>query len=414
MPVYLILLDAFRHDYLSPEHTPFLAKCAGEGEYYEKVRPSPGFCERAEILTGLSAKETGFFAAIGFDPDHSEYRHAVAQTLADRAERAALWPLQWLPANLRGPIHRRVRGRLARHLVRRDRKMKTYFIPHRWLPYFALTEDRVDHRERGAFPRPSLLSLLEDAGGTYYYDSFSALGFRAPYSSDSERLQAVLKDLRANPKDLYLIYQTAPDAAGHRYGPDSAGLHAALRVLDNDIARFVAEAESVRPSGRYVFLGDHGMTAVDRKFDAEGEISRLLSSVGLSRHRDVVYFLDSTLVRLWAMSARARAALPMLLEASSAFAQHGGWAHAHESLRAAIPWPDRRYGDFLWAADPGVIVTPDFFQGTVAPKGMHGYVKQTSDALGMCIRWRHDGAPVRHDQIDLSGAYNLLRDELDL
>ncbi len=53
MATVLLLLDAFRRDYLSDVNTPFLWRCSCEGEYYEGVEQSFGFCERSEILSGL-------------------------------------------------------------------------------------------------------------------------------------------------------------------------------------------------------------------------------------------------------------------------------------------------------------------------------------------------------------------------
>ena len=60
MATVLLLLDAFRRDYLEEETTPFLWKCSLEGERYEGVTQSFGFCERSEILCGLGPRQTGF------------------------------------------------------------------------------------------------------------------------------------------------------------------------------------------------------------------------------------------------------------------------------------------------------------------------------------------------------------------
>ena len=38
------------------------------------LRPSFGFCERAEIFTGTEPIENGFFTAIGYDPVRSEFQ----------------------------------------------------------------------------------------------------------------------------------------------------------------------------------------------------------------------------------------------------------------------------------------------------------------------------------------------------
>ena len=39
-------------------------------------------CERTEILTGLNSMQSGFFTAIGYDPENSEYKNFNLLNLA--------------------------------------------------------------------------------------------------------------------------------------------------------------------------------------------------------------------------------------------------------------------------------------------------------------------------------------------
>ena len=75
MATILLLLDAFRSDYISKNNTPFLYKISKEGFFCPSVEQSYGFCERTEILTGLRANESGFFTAVGYDPINSPYKN---------------------------------------------------------------------------------------------------------------------------------------------------------------------------------------------------------------------------------------------------------------------------------------------------------------------------------------------------
>ena len=72
--VILILLDAFRGDYLSQENTPYLFDLSKKSTYVKRIKPSFGFCERTEILTGKDSIESGYFTALGFDPQRSPYK----------------------------------------------------------------------------------------------------------------------------------------------------------------------------------------------------------------------------------------------------------------------------------------------------------------------------------------------------
>lgn len=42
-------------------------------------------------------------------------------------------------------------------------------------------------------------------------------------------------------------------------------------------------------------------------------------------------------------------------------------------MRLHIPSNDRKYGDLIFLAQPGVLISPNFFQGTMYVKGMHGF-----------------------------------------
>ena len=55
----IVILDAFRWDYISKNQTPFLYNFKEQNLYIQNLVPSPGFCERSEIFTGLNPKKSG-------------------------------------------------------------------------------------------------------------------------------------------------------------------------------------------------------------------------------------------------------------------------------------------------------------------------------------------------------------------
>lgn len=412
MSVIVLLLDAFRQDYLNESTTPFLWKCAQEGEHYERVVQSLGFCERTEILTGMRGDESGFFTAIGFDPSESPYGNVKGLHILHAVEQGLLAQLRFAPATFGNKVHKRLRSYVWRYFRGRGIKMPTFCIPYPWLPFFTLTEDRVDHRLPEAFSRPSLLDILDQAGKTYFYDSFTALGLSTPYGSDHERLDAVVEDLADNNKDLYLVYVSIPDAHGHRCGPDSEEFRSILHHMDRLLERFVKRAEEASPKNRFLFVGDHGMLPVTARFDAGAEIRKHLRAAGLKKGKDVVYFLDSTMVRLWAITHRARDMLPGLVPDAQGFTEYGRWMDAATAARCHVPWPDRRYGDHLWLANPGVQVFPDFFHRIAPCKGMHGYDPRLPESQGACILWGDGVTPRRLPTIHLADVYAVLKRSL--
>jgi len=414
MSTIFLLLDAFRRDYLSEDNTPFLWKCAQEGEYYEGVIQSLGFCERTEIFTGLRGDQSGFLTAIGFDPSNSPYADVKILPLFGIMEQIGLGLLKLAPKEFRHKVHKRLRSYAQQYFQRRNITMPTFFIPYRLLPFFSLTEDRVDLRRPDAFSHPSIFKLLFNAGKTYFYDSFTALGLVTPYASEQERLDAVIKDLLGNKKDLYLVYISIPDTYGHLFGPESAELSPILCNMDQMLERFVKQAEEISPNNRFLFIGDHGMLTVTTHYDAKKEIDALLGKFDLINGQDVLYFLDSTMVRFWAMSNRAQKKLPRILKDASGFSAHGTWMTPKKAKQFHVPWPDRRYGDHLWIANAGVLVFPDFFHRIVPCKGMHGYDPNLPESQGVCIHWGKGIKTKRFPTIKLSDTFDVLKRSVEI
>lgn len=410
----LLLLDAFRYDYISEDLTPFLWKCSQEGEYYDGVEPSMGFCERSEILTGLRPNKTGFFTAIGFDPLNSPYANVSILPWLDSFERILVQLLRVFPKVFASRLQNKFRYWIAQYFLSLGIVMPTYLIPFSWLRYFALTEDQVDHRLPDAFPEKSILTLLDEAGKSYFYETFSALGMRSKYSSDADRFSAVIRDGKVSVKDLYLIYVAAADTYGHFYGPDSPKFRELLTRLDREIECFVRDFESVAPNTRYLVVGDHGMTNVSVKFDALSEIKGLLKYVKLLPGRDVIYFLDSTMIRFWFLNDRARRLLTGLLMEAKGFNDNGSWMNKSIAVQYHLPWPDIRYGELLWVANPGVLVFPDFFHNFNPCLGMHGYDTSAHESWGTCLHWGNDIHASKHSRIPLTNIFSILKKSLQI
>lgn len=410
---YLILMDAFRHDYLKEEVTPFLCSCAQQGEYYQRVVQSLGFCERAEILSGLKPDSTGFFTAIGYDPQNSPYRSIRGLRILDVVEKIGLIGLRCLGSYFASKCYRRLRGYANRYFWRKGISMSTFMIPPAFLKYFSLTEDGVDIRKPEAFPEPSIFTLLEKAGKDYFYDSFTALNIRTSFS-DQGRLNRVCQVVKEIESDLFLIYISIPDAVGHRFGPDSNELKESLRNMDQMLKNFVNEVEKQTSGNRYIFLGDHGMLAVKATINIEAELLACLGSKGLKPKVDFLYFLDSTMLRVWFLKENVQWPINELLMTSKLLKSNGIFINGSEAKRFHIPWKDRRYGDLLWLANPGVQIFPDFFHRVYPSKGMHGYDPEIPESQGMCIYYGSGILPNVIPSIHLTDIYDILKRSLGL
>ena len=131
--VIFILIDALRSDYITKEDSPFLYRFANGNTYYKKVSQKRSYCERAEIFSGLTPDESGYFTAIGYSPNSSPFK-----SLSLFLDLLSLID----PILFRFRYLRALRNKVINLLTRSQRvKMRPYSIPSNILKYFSLTED---------------------------------------------------------------------------------------------------------------------------------------------------------------------------------------------------------------------------------------------------------------------------------
>lgn len=412
-PVVLFLLDAMRHDYISENTTPFLFKYSRIGKYYERVIPSFGFCERTEILTGLRPKESGYFTAIGYDPNNSPFKSSILLNYLEVSEKLFQNIIIIFGKNKSQKLNKYYRKFITRYTTDSDGiKMKTYSIPFTLLPSFSLTEDKIDHRLNGAFPGPSIFDYLKNNNLSYYYDSFTALNLPSN-GNDNNRIKMALNAAQNNAYSLFMIYLSLPDSYGHRYGPLSNELMNALYEMDRQIEMSVKMFNKILGECTFIFVGDHGMVTVSETINAKQIIFETSKKLGLKVREDFIYFLDSTLVRLWFYTDKAKKLLTRALNESAQFNKYGKFIDKNISEKYNIPWGDKRYGDMIWWANKGVLVYPDFFHSYGKPcKGMHGYDPEIPESQGMCIVYSDNCKNKIVEKIPLTFTFNILKEEL--
>ncbi len=219
-PVILISIDGFRADYLDRALTPTLSALAANGARAQWLRPSfptLTFPNHYTLVTGLHPDRNGIVSNIMEDARIPSQRFAAANREA--VENARWWegaiPI-WTTAQ--------------RHGLR----TATMFWPGSEAPV------------HGAHPD--------------YWSRFDA-GI-----SESARVDTVLAwlDLDDDKRPSFItLYFNSVDAIGHRYGPDSPELNAALQAVDQNLSRLLAGLENrdMRDRTNLVIVSDHGMTA---------------------------------------------------------------------------------------------------------------------------------------------------------
>lgn len=218
--VILISIDGVRHDYLEKFQTPFLNKKAEDAvvaDYMIPSYPSVTFPNHYTIVTGL------------IPPHHGLVGNNMLNI--ETGERYSL----------------------------RNKKAVTNPEWYAGIPIWSLAESQ--QMLTACFYWPGSEAEIAGYYPTYYY----------PYSeskSVDERVEQVVDWLKM-PADerphLITFYMPDVDHAGHSYGPDAEETKAAMLYVDTAIEKLTQAVATTGLPVNYVFLSDHGMTALDRE-----------------------------------------------------------------------------------------------------------------------------------------------------
>lgn len=333
---------------------PFLADLAKKGTHIRKIVPSPGFCERSEIFSGLDCYDTANFTAIGYSPEFSPYKK---EKFAIRI------------ATVTSKLNSRVVSYLFYKFCQyKQIPLKPYRIPYKSLSKFALTEDGGNQYIK----YNTIYDELNKLGLSYSLDKFTSLSDLQV--RNSLPLLAFLSDEMNKSTDFIPVYIGAIDSAGHEFGDNESLLRPYLLDID---AKIETISKMASDQGYAVaVLGDHGMVPVTDTVD----ILKYVLSTGLKPGREFDIFLDSTMARFWFYTDAAEKAITNILK--DQLKEFGVCIHKGNCVQNRIPMDvtfgsDKPlYGDLLWCANPGILIAPDYFNPSKKQiRGMHGYLE---------------------------------------
>ncbi|MEK6913530.1 MAG: alkaline phosphatase family protein [Nanoarchaeota archaeon] len=130
------------------------------------------------------------------------------------------------------------------------------------------------------------------------------------------------------------------DKIAHKYGTKSEETIKAIRELDKKISKIHFD----------ILFSDHGMMDIHKKI-----------SVPVTDD----CFIDSDMARYWG-------------EKPKFSSKDGKW----------INWKDKKYGEHIFLANPGVLIFPNYWQGKIPVKAMHGYDGKNPELKGIYIAKR--------------------------
>ena len=217
---YLILIsaDGFRHDYAKIHGAENLLRLSRQGVQASSMLPSfpsKTFPNHYSLATGLYPAHHGLVSNRFYDPQRKEYYSPGDRQQVEDGSWYGGIPL-WV-------------------LAEQQQMLSASF-------YWVGSEADI----QGLHP-------------TYYY----------PYSEEipmEERIQAVVDWLKLPEETrphLITFYLPEADHAGHRYGPEASQTQEAVQLIDQSIQQLTAAVAATGLPVNYLFVSDHGMTAVD-------------------------------------------------------------------------------------------------------------------------------------------------------
>jgi hypothetical protein len=388
----LLLVDAFRPDYL--RDAPFLSQLA-ERSVTGRLRETFGFLPRAAYFGGLSAEQFGFTNMFCCDMARSPF--AVARWLPPAAFTSSA-----TAAGVRELVDAHARARVTPFAAT---YVSSLNIPPAILPHLAVSEREAPWSAKAGYR--SVFHELDERGEKWVAETWPLTNGLSD-RSDAGIARHFCSSLTGEERFAYCHLQ-ALDAAGHAYGPEGAGLRKLVRETDDLVNDLVEQLSGRYDELKLIVFGDHGMVSVTRSVDVRPALA--IASRALVPGVDYVYFLDSTMVRLWFLTERARGPLMEGLSEIKGLR----WVDDDEKARHRIARCHPSNAHEIFLADPGVVVSPDFFASDgAAPRGMHGYDPDCRDNQGLFLAHASDIAPGDAGVVDATEIYDWTRECLGL
>lgn len=217
-PLLLVSIDGFRADYLQRGESPTLAALAGKGvraKWMQPSFPSLTFPNHYTLVTGLYPDHHGIVNNTMYDPELGKFSLSRHKAVGDGRWWAGGEPI-WVSADKAGL------------------KTATMFWPG---------------------------SEAEIHG--YRPDHWQPYDGKVTADQRVDKVLAWLDLPAAERPDFLTLYFDDVDHAGHRYGPDTPEVNAAIRHVDKALAHLVEglKARHLFDRINIIVVSDHGMTS---------------------------------------------------------------------------------------------------------------------------------------------------------
>lgn len=360
LPVMVVLIDAFRHDFVSDDLTPNLAQLAADGTRLP-LRPILGYSDaiRATVFTGHYPDETGYWMEYSYRPEASPWTGADRFSFLDR---------------------------LSPEVMARGAKMATSLTVMRALarrrqvPHLDLRNMPMKAADRFGFTLNQPMTAPKALGYPSIFDACTAAGRPWAYldASKVRRASDLLNQVSELSDDtgLIFVYLHQVDMAAHVFGISSKLFWQRVRSTDALLGQIVSRVRLRFGDVDPVIFADHGMSPLLRQIN----VQELLTHPAFPSRFLVA--LDATMIRLWFFDDGE----VLRREVRDWIASHcpGRFLSPDDLAAYHLQFTGRLYGDEIYLLPPGIGIFPNY-HSYIKPKAMHAYEPTDRDQWGIFI-----------------------------
>ena len=248
-------------------------------------------------------------------------------------------------------------ARVTRSLFNITGHFNIWDIPYEILPYFQLFEQKSIY---ASHPFETFLTILDEARDTGV--SISTYWWNTP---EEQILFETEEKLRKRQASFHFLYISKTDHLIHTLGNNIANIKNEIDFYDKRIRQIYKIAKENYHEVSLLVFSDHGMLDITDRIDVMTPIS------GLSYHlgKDYLAFYDATMVRFWFDNPSCRQEIIDIMLDIKGIRLLSDF----ELKRLGCLFPDRRYGEMIYLAESGKIISPNYFGSQNNILAMHGY-----------------------------------------
>ena len=343
-PVFMVLIDALADTYISRDHTPFLHSFLEKGKY---STIEPMFAYRgieATIFTGFKPNSHKVWTEYCLnEPEKENIKSYIINESIILCDK--------IPAS--------IFNRVLRYVFKKS------MIPSSMIKYFKNSQLAIT--DPNVLPFPTLFDVLRNNNRSFYFLIPSAS------KKDKEIFKITYKSLETENHDFWFIKFGMLDSFGHLYGPNPEKLKNILKDIDGYIQNLYIKFKQKYTCGTFLIVSDHGMNEVKSVVNPND----FFNDLNFIIPKDYLYFVDSTMLRLWFFNETAKSRIiERLLNVNA-----GTILRDNELKFLGIDKVGHKYGEVIFALKEKYVFSPDFFRSNNPPNGMHGYYFETSKPI---------------------------------